>query len=542
MGGISNNSTAPSESTVKKTDAPIKKSYNNVLTGIIGNTWNAGICNPIAYKKVYAGTKIKKYTISGQIRMNTPVAPLATKLTTTFKAFMVPNSAVWDEAEKFSAQKGTALTNNVIREVNIPFQNKRITIDGKEINLVDTTLWRDSFASSYLPRMATSQSETSTINISVSALPLRGYNEIYNKYLRHKELDPEVPTWKTSTVSAQELETLLPDTNIDLRHKSDKKRGKKRNNYFTNIRTSLTGKLTEKYKDAFNDDHQPLAFHTEWQKTIAEARQQAENEQLNDWEIIAKLRGSRKADQGKVQLIGMAEVGHNYSQVAQTTYNEATPNENFQSLGTTGAYSYTEFSIDIINYEEIIEDGYIHIIAQTSADTIFSTGINRELLNLNWDEQYRPELAELKDDVLKEVEIYTNDYSDTRNSIGYKRKFSEAFELPKHIAGDLTPNGFFEIDENQKIPSEAFWLCQENNMLHKANDETTFQTNWWRDNTDILLNETMALKQPIAKVDTSNDYRLIGKNQFRMIAKTSMIADLPIDNRIKDDFKAQGEV
>lgn len=346
---LDNNSSAPSQSTVKKIDGEIKKSYNQVLKGISASTWNGGICQPVAFKKIYAGTKIKNYNISGQLRSLTPLVPLTTKLTTTFKAFFVPNSRVWTNAEKFSAQKSTS--GGYTKQEPYVTANAITGTGNSALTLTDYIEWRDCIASGYYPRILTGTTGTFlTIGGQMSGLPLRGYVAIYNDYLRHKELDPEITEFKTDNISSEELKKYRPTrTGGALNDACLKRRGKKRDNYYTNYRTSLVGQTTTKYPDGEVFEGQTLENHIEWQKTIAEMRENAENAQLNDWEIIAKLRGSRVANQGKVQLIGEKSVGHNYSQVAQTVYNEATPNPEFQSLGTTGAYSFTEFSIDIIN-------------------------------------------------------------------------------------------------------------------------------------------------------------------------------------------------
>ena len=188
-------------------------------------------------------------------------------------------------------------------------------------------------------------------------------------------------------------------------------------------------------------------------------------------------------------------------------------------------------------------------MAQTTADTIFSGGIDRELININWDEQYRPELKELKDDTIKKAELTSVIDSIGGNpmytDIGFKRKYSEIFKMPIHIGGDLTKGGMVELSSNNIVPSEQFWLCQEDNITQFSDiNKRTLQPNFWSDNTDLLINDTMALKQAIVRTkgNVLVGHRILGKNQFKMIAETTMIADLPIDEAIKTDFKRTGEV
>lgn len=565
---IDNNSTAPSKNTVKKIDGAIPKSYNNVLKGIVGHTWNGGIIQPVAFKKVYGGTKIKNYKMKGQIRMLTPLVPLATKLTTTFKAFFVPNTRVWKNANKFTAQKGEIIGG----EEPWTYIDDIFYANRDSGNIMDTAEYRDSLLSAYYPRIATQNKDIHShkgyMQTQISLLPMRGYVAIYNDFIRHKELDPEIQEYNEDSAfagtgkgelanyvpmqNAGKMDYLSQEENTLQNNRALKYRGLKRNNYYTNWRTNLVSSQIPGYMNALQPGTE-LATHIEWQKTIAQMRESAENAQLNDWDIIAKIRGTRPATQGKVVQLGEKSVGHNYSQVSQTVYNEATPNENFQSLGVTGAYSYTEFEIDLINYEEVIEDGYIHIIAQTTTDTIFSGGIDRELLNVKMEDQYRPELKDLKDDTFLELEIETTPMtlvSEEFQNVGFKRKFSEAFKLPTIISGDLTREGFEEVSSGNQIPSESYWICQENlSIKEKDTYDHDIEMHKWKDNTDYLINNTMALKQQTLAVNypegetTGNlGHRILGKNQFKLIAECTMVADLPIDESIKTDFKSQGEV
>ena len=80
----------------------------NVLQGYFSNSCNGGMIKPIAYAPVMAGTKHLEYRIKACIRMQTPKTPVFQKLKANFKAFFVPNSRVWDDAEKFLSQKGGA--------------------------------------------------------------------------------------------------------------------------------------------------------------------------------------------------------------------------------------------------------------------------------------------------------------------------------------------------------------------------------------------------------------------------------------------------
>lgn len=531
----------------KKAELPHTR---NLIQGFHANSWNGGFLRPIAFKKIMAGEKIENLNISGVMRMLTPKVPPIQGLKTIFKVFFVPNIRVWKNAEKYMAQKGGS-TKSKIKEVPNT-SGKFITMakkeDNKFIPLTDTTIWRDSWMSSYIPRIAAG-TEYETLNNSLIAmpkmtvLPLRGFIAIYNDYLRNKAVGLEMSEFNEDTVSEIEWSNIMPNpeqwfTGGGLVYMP---RGRKQDSYYTDWRTELEG-----VNNTISPMYTDLAQHTEWQKLIAESRSQVENEQLNDWEIVAKLRGSKPVTQGKVQFLAMKEITMNYSQVAQTTYNA---NEKiqaeFQSLGQTGAFSYTEFSIDLLQYHTFQEEGYLHIIAQTTADTIFETGIDRTLLNCNYDEEYRPDLIALKDDVLYEAEYTTHNYNSYKAIVGYKRKFSELFKAPNVINGDMTNKPIYDVDSastgnwNTPVPMKDYYQYFENiDVPINTKDMFTY------DFTDYMINKNQAIEN-IRTAAGAGTYRVSyfkGPNQIFMVAETNYIDDLPIDESIKDNYKKWGEV
>lgn len=539
----------------------------NILTGYLANSTNGGILKPIAYVPVMAGTKILDYRLRMNLRLITPKTPAYQKLKATFKCYFVPNSRVWTNAEKFTAQKGGATEIKIAEEPNFGGKILEFTLSQTENPvfrvITDTDIWRDSWISTYLPRYQTGASDN-TIYVElpkVSALPARGFKAIYNDYERNKEYDIELQEFKDDTVSQAEYKTIMPsmtslDDNVVSQsyYKRHNIRGKRQNSYYTDYRTELLGQELE-FESGVPTENQVLNYN-ETQKLIAEARSQAENAQLNDWDIIAKIRGSRKLTQGKVQLLGTKTVGLNYVPVTQDTYNTNTDIEkDFQELGQQGAFSYTEIDISMCNTTEIIEEGYLHIIMQVSADTVFETGFERTQLNVKWSDKYRPDLKDLKEDVLYEIEksgTRINSAEDLTKITGFKRKFNEYFKLPNCLNGDCLTAGYYitdnsgslivlDDDENlsRTIPKRSFQFFEQddketNNFLPK---------NIWQDYTDVLINENQATTQEIESKTTNgiNGIRIKGDNQIFFIGAHALIADLPIDENIKNNYTKWGE-
>lgn len=525
---------------------------SNLLEGYIANSWNGGIIKPVSWKKIMAGEKITNYSISGIIRMATPKVPVAQKLSATFKIFFVPNSRVWDNHEKYLSQKGGATTTKIITKP--AFEASQILPKAPTTNtpITDTSLWRDTWISSYIPRIWTNTPTAAAMTMpKLSILPIRGFKAIWNDMLRHKTYDTAIGEFKTDTVTTAEFSQTIPAypttaSAIGGLYSNYVKRGRRKDSYYTNYRTQSEG-----VNNTISPMYTNLMEHNEWQKKIAESRSQAENEQKNDWDIVAELRGSIPVSDGKVQYLGMKEVGINYQQVSQTTYNTADINPDQQTLGATGAFSYTEFNISLINYHHFKEDGYIHIIQQTSSDTVFETGLDRNELNIQYDSEYRPDLKELKEDVLYYQE--SNGTSPTGvYTKGFKRKFSEYFKLPNIINGDMTSSPIYQIDGTGtnigEIPLKKEFQFFEISDSYFINEDTKtyIAKSIWKDYTDILINKNLAIREKINSYGDSGQPThgtvwIDGANQLFMIANTSCITNQPIDEKIKQDFKQWGE-
>ena len=295
---------------------------------------------------------------------------------------------------------------------------------------------------------------------------------------------------------------------------------------------------------------------TEWEKKVAEYRSQAENAQENDWDIIAKIRGSKKLTEGKVQLLGTKTIGLNYQAITQNTYNtNQTVKEEFQTMGTQGAYSYTEVDIPLYQMQEFNEEGYIHVIMTVTADTVFETGFERTGLNINYEDIYRPDFKDLKHDVLYQIEKDgSRSIKDNLKAVdGFKRKFSEYFKLPQPIGGDMTTGGAFETkftnttqaqgtEEKTRIePNRTFQFFELDDRY--TNEYAKKQI--WKDYTDLLINKNMAIRQEEEKITTTGQnydvIRIKGQNQIFFVGMTTCICNLPIDENIRKNYTTWGE-
>lgn len=542
-----------------------------VLSGWVANSMNGGHSRPITWKKIMAGEEHDEYRLKLNIKMLTPKTPTYQRLYCTARAFFVPNIRVWDNADKYTAQRGGSTEPKITQIPNLGGKRLPIIQDAASqmtTDLMNSTIWRDCFISSYIPRLGqyiNPDQEQRTQGIllpHINVLPLRGVVAIYNDHLRNKEYQAERTEYKDDTVSQAEMNNYIPDlsevTNMDFYQL----RAKRGNNYWTDYRTELQGFELENPFDSGNDT--PDEFGMYWasfESKFAEMRSQAENAQLTDAQIISKIRGSKELTEGRVQLIGQRTFTLNYSTITQSTYNtNENISEEFQVMGTQGAYSYTEINLPIYGYQKFNEEGFLHVFLTVSADSVFESGIDRMLMNITPLDEYRPDLEGDKLDVIYEYEFGTERKADTLNEeyynriVGYKRKYSEYDKLPNCIAGDMTSNNYDEYISNKsqvwqyqsEIETQKTFQFFENDAAETFTYSSGVDNKRiWYDYTDLLINKNLAIPFVIQKgisdyADTPSIF-LDGQNQIFFVGIASCIATLPMNNGIENNKTQWGE-
>lgn len=632
------------------------------LTGYLANSFNGGHNKTIAYKQVFAGERHKEYKVRLNMKMLTPLTPTYQALKCTIRAYFVPNSRVWDNAEAFQAQNpsnaNTPKCYPNLSTVSIPFLGS--SDEGITYPITNTQIWRDLFISSYVPRLFSIDTKEDTHqNIGttksdqpyfpkINALPLRGRVAIFNDYERNKEYQTEIEEYKNDEVTYEELQNYLPidpstgeidpnkwfvggeSSNSDFASPRNldyyQMRAKKDDSYYTDYRTNVGGFDTgftnanyymielenadsvdniEVYNKA-NAARMSIFTWNEWENKIAEARSQAENANLTDWQIIAKIRGSKLLTEGKVQLIGQKTFNLNNKAVTQTSNNNADGvDPMYKSMGTQGAYSYTEIEVPVYSGMEFNEDGFVHIIATVSADTVYESGIDATLLNVEWDEQYRPDAKEQKTGVLRYLEMGTDlhwngrdnryiflggnerddkaSYSAASKIIGYKRRFNEYFKLPNCIGGDMTTNDWlcaqtakgdskyaystfandtiftddpmpvsktqktFQFFENSPDSENMQYVLPVNAEtwigLPPSNSQKWIGKKIWYDYTDLQINANQAVENPIVITNGADSCNIYvsGQNQIFFVGVASCDAILPINWEVKENATDWGE-
>lgn len=401
-------------------------------------TMNGGILYPIGYKEVLAGETIEDYSIDNLTRIITPRVPTLDRIYMNIRAYFVPHTRVWENAEKILAGKA-----------DIDFRN--LSADDTDIPNVSipnhlTTIWgfRDTLLARYgVPN----NSSTTTYNV---LLP-RGYRAIYNDFIRNKDYQLPKPEFKGNTVGSTEEQYLVPyeefspiPGSIDQGYLVE--RAPTRKNYLTNVKSQIGLDTTQTQSGTLN-----LQNHLDWQTAFMDAKQRADNANKNDWDIIAELGGTQPVLADRVEFLGEVDYELNYQQITQS----APTIDNSGPLGTTGSFSYTKANGTIFNYKHFKQHGYIHILASITIDKQYEESTPKELMKISGDDIYRPGLAKKEIQLLHRKEI-GNIESSTDLTAGYQPAWSEYKRLPSIVTGEMRSRPL-KINDTTDTVSNSHW-------------------------------------------------------------------------------------
>lgn len=542
---------APNVNPVKSTKPSIPTSAN-VLGGYIAGSMNAAHNRCIKCIPIMAGQKIYQYSPMLRISLLTPKTPAYQKLKGRLTLYYVPNSRVMKDWENFEAQIKNSTEITIQEEPN--FGGKQIpTItmeDGqaqtsRKTLLTNTINWRDSWISSYIPRVGYFETNDALQPYTMpkySALPARGMIAIYNDFLRNKEYDQKITEYNGNTVSDTEWNSYLPTNpdNFDL----IQMRARRSENYYTDYRTQYQG-LDDQEAPDLTDLNNNLVTWASWEAKIAEGRSQAESANDNPWTRIAEIRGSQAAFQGKVQKLSDKIFDINYAAITQNAYNtNDNIEEQFQVMGKQGAYSYTEIMMPLLAGWEAIESGHLHVIFNVFAENAFENGFERQWLNVNALDKYRPDLKDDKLDVLYEIE--TNGNAEKDAIIGFKRKYNELFKLPNCIFGDVTNNNYFVTEtafntyRGQVITQKTYTFFEQDRDIYFT-DNFPWYKKGWKDYSDLMLNKNQAILNQLYQDNSNTPIIMYGQNQILFVGEDVMYTELPVDAAIAENYTKWGE-
>lgn len=425
-----------------------KKTTITLESGKNATTMQGGLEVPIMFKEVLAGEYIKEWNIQNITRLLTPLVPTMDRLYLTIKAFFVPHTRVWEDAEKILAGKGDydMLDDTLVTLLPHTSVNE---------NMTKNFYFKNTLAHRYgIPY----NSSATYINL---LLP-RGYRAIENDFLRIKEYEPKKTEWNSNNAVVQEQNALNIVTTADeIPSESYDKYmlapAKARDGYLTNLKKNMSTNDNSDYNYAENPED--IWSHLDWENRYKDEKQRIDNAEKNDWDIIAEMGGTSPVYADRVQLLGVLDYELNYQQITQSSpeINDSSP------LGTTGSFSYTNANGRLFSHKEFKQPGFIHILANINIDQKLENGIPKELLKRNVNDLYRPGLAKKELQHLDRKEINS---ASSAGFVAYQPAWAEYKRLPSFATGEMQSE---RLNKENGTTTGGVTNSQWHNMIHTTN-------------------------------------------------------------------------
>lgn len=438
--------------------SPQTKNTITLESGKNAMSLKGGFEYPVMVMEVLPGTYIKDYKIDSITRLITPKVPSLDKIFVTWKAFFVPHTRVWKNAEKYFAGKyESGYDYDQSGSQTIPYYTLPVTF-------TQNTPFRDTLAARYgLPNYSA--------DTRINALILRGYRAIENDFLRNKEYELAKVEYDTDTVTSQE-EDLIEAYNLANGNLINGgymvAPAQTRKGYLTNIKKQLTADYTE--MDNFSG-YLEAPLHLDWQTRFQDIKQRTENANKNDWDIIAELFGTEPVTADRIVKLGEVDYEMNYQQITQSApeYDGSSP------LGTTGAFSYTRADGTLFGHVNFKQHGYIHILLSVQIEKGYEESTPKELLKIYIDEFYRPALAKKEYQLMRSAEIANANGVTVGETCAFQPPWAEYKRLPRLVTGDMRTQKLTKLGTIIEPESTSQWHNSPSTTLEKIVDGTFFR-------------------------------------------------------------------
>lgn len=441
---------------------PQRKATFELERGKSVSSIQPGFEYPIMFKEVLAGETIETWKIDNITRLITPLVPTLDNVYVTIKAFFVPHTRVWVDAEKVLANKYSdhyGDLNKTLPSYTIPYIN------------TTKSLYRDTLVARY--GMANGAGHT-----KMNVLLPRGYRAIMNDFIRNKEYEAPKVEWNTTSISVNEQNSLkaYDDTTGSIWSTSYYvEPSQTRKGYLTNIFSTLDLNPSYLVTDpAVEYDY----LHLDWEQNFRENKQRLANANKNDWDIIAEMGGTAPVRADRVEFLGKLDYELNYQQITQS----APTIDNSSPLGTTGSFSYTRADGTIFSHKHFQQHGFIHILLTVQTDKGYEEATPKELLKTSIDEIYRPALAKKETQLMYAAEVCNNSDISNNQTIAFQPPWAEYKRLPKLVTGSMRS---LKLDKIDPLEPDQYSYSQWHNFPSMQGSEPTISGDYFRPFLDV---------------------------------------------------------
>ena len=492
------------------------KTTEELEPGICATTLSGGLEVPIMYKEILAGEYIESWKIDQITRLITPTVPTLDRLYMIVKAFFVPYTRVWKDAEKFIAGKASADLGTGT-QLTIPTASFTMGGTSQGGNLINFAK-RYSLAHRYGGQAISNLGQTSTV---INLLPLRGYRAIYNDFIRNKEYETAYTEYNETTPTATEISQTNPSSYGSLAATYTLAPSQSMKCYLTNIKKNInTASGNGGTTDYMPTSNELKYNHLDWQSRFQNEKQRAINAIKNDWDIIAEMGGTQPVTADRVEFLGKLEYELNFQQLSQTT----PPGQSGQTpLGTTGSFSYTRINGEIFSHKQFLQGGFIHVLATVQTPKRYEKSIPKELIKTNVNELYRPGLAKKEVQTLKVAEIINNG-GNQNTAVAYQPAWAEYKRMPNICTGDMQSDQFTQPASSDRLASASQW----HSFIPGTQPITTISNNYFNNYAEV--NRIIARNNTYEFYDGANStFPIFIQEPILQISEHRIKTKLPIE-------------
>lgn len=400
-------------------------------------------------------------SVSSLVRIMPMVAPTMTGIKMKFFAFWVPNRILWNHWLNFMGEK--------------TFQGDKTEYTVPQIKMKDTT----NITGGIADYLGVPPTETN-IDYSITALPFRAYNKIWNEWFRANMIQEEVKEYSGDTTAEEKLSeykllkkgkpldyftSCLPQPlQVDISIAGGNE-PVLTTSEVTKLNVGMKNNLSQKkyvyagYEDTYNmvvptsmedvkegsqtnlyvDMSQITGLSIESLRKAASLQVLLEKDQRAGQRYIDLLHehfGISVPDflVGRSEFIGSCTTNINVEPVVQNSETSLTPQGNLASVG---------FGLDNDKLCEFSarEHGHLMILCSVESEVLYQQGLDRKFSKLGRFDYYFPEFANLGEQPVLEKEIMLT--SETANSLkvfGYTPRYRELREGYNKVSGLMRSN------------------------------------------------------------------------------------------------------
>jgi hypothetical protein len=442
-------------------------------------TCRMGELVPTYLEEVLPGDQFRVKTES-LVRFAPMLAPIMHRVDVFMHYFFIPNRILWNDWEEFIT--GERDINSNLAELKVPTYNVNSNVVNAKSNNIATD---ERKLADYLGLPINNIGDGITQNLYVSQLPFRAYQQVYNDYYRDQNFEDEVDyssvanyaklryrkyekDYFTSALPWPQRNATPVGVPIDVNYLTQSRLIESASDNMTNSesyvhRGTISGSGGNVYAGSSSQNparienlETTLDFQINELRKASALQRWFEKQALGGHRYIETIYshfGVKSSDRRlqRAEYLGGGKTPVLVSEVLNTSAT-STPGGDYQPQGTMTGHGISSGQSTAFQ-TQCEEHGYIMGIMSIMPKPAYSQGVPRHFLRQEKFDYFWPELANLGEQEVKDVEIYVDDTSITKTdatetvpsnqnaitlpTFGYQQRYAEYKYGQNTIHGDF---------------------------------------------------------------------------------------------------------